>query len=324
MKAVIVEKIGDFVIRDVGVPTPKADEALLRVTVAGLCRTDLKLIRVGHRDLVLPRIPGEEVVGVIEETGAAVTGFVKGQRVYVYPGTSCGVCEACAKGAENLCASMEIMGFHRDGGFAEYVAAPAKSLIAVPDAISDGEAVFAEPLSCCLNALENARLAQGETICVWGAGPAGTLLVRAARSKGALPSVVDPDPKRAARAEGLTAAPDDHFDVCVVAVGDGSAYREALVRLKPRGRLVVFSGLAPDKSSAPVDFNQLHYLEQTLVGAYGCARRHGEEALALISSGAVPVADLISHRMPLSELARALDMVAQRTSMKIHLYNQGH
>lgn len=321
MKAVIVEKIGDFVIRDVALPAPEDDEALLKVTVTGLCRTDLKLIRVGHRDLVLPRIPGEEVVGVVEKTGASVTGFVKGARVYVYPGKSCGVCEACRKGAENLCSSMEIMGFHRNGGFAEYVAAPAKSLIAVPDNISDGEAVFAEPLSCCLNALENARLAQGETICVWGAGPAGTLLVRAARSKGALPSVVDPDLKRAIRAEGLTAAPDDHFDVCIVAVGNEQAYGEALDRLKPRGRLVVFSGLAPERSSISTDFNNLHYLEQTLVGAYGCARRHGEEALALISSGAVPVADLISHRMPLSELARALDMVSNRTSMKIHLYN---
>lgn len=322
MKAIVVEKIGDFIVSDVPAPTAAPDEALLKVSVTGLCRTDLKLIRVGHRDLVLPRIPGEEVVGVIEATGSAVNGFTVGQRVYVYPGKSCGVCEACRKGAENLCASMEIMGFHRDGGFAEYVAAPAKSLIPVPDGVSDEEAVFAEPLSCCLNALENARLSEGETVGIWGAGPAGSLLARAAKVRGAAADVIDPDPRRASRIGGMTAAPDRRFDVCVIAVCDEAAYREALARLKPRGRLVVFSGLAPERSSLLVDFNQLHYFEQTLVGAYGCARRHGEEALSLIASSAVPVADLISHRMPLADLAPALDMVAARTSMKIHLYNQ--
>ena len=320
MKAILVERIGDFEIRDMAVPCPKPDEVLLKVSVTGLCRTDLKLIRFGHRDLVLPRIPGEEVVGTIKEIGRQVEGFSKGQRVYVYPGKSCGACVPCRTRAENLCSSMEIMGFHRDGGFAEYVAAQAKSLIAIPDGLSDEEAVFAEPLSCCLNALELSRLAEDETIGIWGAGPAGILLARAAGAMHAVPSVIDPDERRAALAEGTTTVPVESFDVCIVAVGSGAAYEEALLHLKPRGRLVVFSGLAPDKATIGTNFNQLHYMEQTLVGAYGCSFRHSEQALTYIGNGAVAVRDLISHRMPLWDLQEALDMVENRTSMKIHLY----
>ena len=320
MKAVLVERVGDFVIRDMEVPQPAKDEVLLKVSVTGLCRTDLKLIRVGHRDLVLPRIPGEEVVGTIVDIGGDVKGYEPGERVYVYPGKWCGLCENCLKGAENLCASMEIMGFHRHGGFAEYVTAPAKSLIKIPDTISDEEAVFAEPLSCCLNALELARLAPKETIAIWGAGPAGTLLSRASRAGGAVPTVIDPHEGRAAAIGGTTTPPKGLFDVAIVAVGADAAYREALTHLRPRGRLIVFSGLAPTSAVIDTDFNMLHYLEQTITGAYGCGYRHGEQALSLMATGAVTVGDLISHRMDLSELGRALEMVEQRTAMKIHLY----
>jgi L-iditol 2-dehydrogenase len=320
MKAVVVEKIGSFEIRDVALPSCGDDEVLIKVAVTGLCRTDLKLIRVGHRDLVLPRIPGEEVVGIIEAVGNKVEGFSVGQRVYVYPGTSCGTCGPCVAGAGNLCTSMEIMGFHRDGGFAEYVVAPAQSLIAVPDHITDEEAVFAEPLSCCLNALEVARLTSGETLAIWGAGPAGRLLGRAARALGAKPVNIDSDERRAALGGGFIEAPVKTFHVCIVAVGSMDAYLQALNHLGPRGRLVVFSGLSPDNSRTMVDLNTLHYMEQTLVGAYGCSIRHSLEALRLIGEGTIPVKDLISHHMALSNLDEALTMVEQRTCMKIHLY----
>ncbi len=320
MQAITVHKIGSFEIGRLTVPEPGRDEALLRVTVTGLCRTDLKIIRVGHRDLVLPRIPGEEVVGEVIDVGPETDSGLLGKRVYVYPGKWCGICPACMAGAENLCHSMQIMGFHRDGGFAGYVVAPLQSLIQLPDSLSDEQAVFAEPLSCCLNALELARLAPFETIAVWGGGPAGQLLSRASVTMGALPTVIEPDIKRRELANGISEPPDQLFNVCVVAVGDKTSYQQALSRLAPRGRLVVFSGLAKDFSVVDTDFNQLHYMEQTIVGAYGCCFRHGRQAISLLESGRLPVFDLVSHRMPLSMLQEALDMVADRRCMKIHLY----
>jgi L-iditol 2-dehydrogenase len=129
MKAVVVEQIGDFRLADIPCPEPGAGEMLIKTAVTGLCRTDLKIIEVGHRDLVLPRVPGEEVVGTVCAVGPDVDSEYMGQRVYVYPGTSCGHCKPCQQGAGNLCSGMQIMGFHRDGGFADYVAAPVESII---------------------------------------------------------------------------------------------------------------------------------------------------------------------------------------------------
>ncbi len=355
MKAVVIHEVGSFELADVPVPEPGPGEALIRVSVTGLCRTDLKVVRHGHRDLTLPRVPGEEVVGEVvalgpvgpdaarplgsdgrtsAPDGRAATpdarSFAPGDRVYVYPGVWCGECPSCRRGAENLCRQMRILGFHRDGGFAEYVAAPLQSLIRVPEGLGDEEAVFAEPLSCCLNALELGRVAEGDVLGVWGAGPAGTLLSRAGALRGAEVVVVEPDERRR---DYLTSAPGappqvsaheaapGPLDVAVVAVGDPRAYQAAIAALAPRGRLVVFSGLLPaDDAALHVSLSAVHYHEHNFVGAYGCSFRHGVEALELLASDGVRVDDLISHRLRLAELDEALDLVARCAGMKVHLY----
>ena len=320
MKAVVVERIGSFALREIDVPAIAPQEVLVRVQVTGLCRTDLKIVRVGHRDLVLPRVPGEEVVGVIEAVGAEVSRFRAGQRVYIYPGTSCGTCDACRRGAGNLCASMQIMGFHRDGGFAEYVSAPQASLIPIPDGLPDDVAILAEPLSCCLNALERAAPKPGDCVGVWGGGPAGTLIRRAAMAKGATGWTVEPHAGRRARIDGFEEAPAEGCDVAVVAVGDAAAYQQATKSLRPRGCLVLFSGLSPATACQPLDLNAMHYLEQRVAGAYGCTFEHGAEAIRLLADGTVTVSDMISHRLPLAELDHALGIVERREGMKILLY----
>ena len=320
MKAVVVERIGSFSLKEVAEPAIGADDVLVRVTVTGLCRTDLKIVRVGHRDLVLPRIPGEEVVGVIERVGSDVTRFRRGQRVYLYPGTSCGHCHACLSGAGNLCAAMQIMGFHRDGGFAELVCAPQSCVIPIADGLADDQAIFAEPLSCCLNALERAALRPGDCVGVWGGGPAGSLVRRAAQAKGASVWSVETDARRRQLCGGFEQPPAEGCDVAVVAVGDPAAYQQAVHSLRPRGCLVVFSGLSPAAACQRLDLNTMHYLEQRVAGAYGCTYQHGEEAIRMLEQGLIRVDDLVSHRLPLAELDHALGIVEQRAGMKVLLY----
>ena len=109
MSCVQVTEVGTFQLTRLPVQLPNADEVLIKAAVTGLCRTDFKLIRVGHRDLVLSRVPGEEVVGEIADKGARVAGVERGDLVYVYPGVWCGACPACRSGAENLCRDMRIM-----------------------------------------------------------------------------------------------------------------------------------------------------------------------------------------------------------------------
>ena len=330
MRAVVIREVGSFELADVPVPEPGPGEALVQVSVAGLCRTDLKVVRHGHRDLTLPRVPGEEVVGVIVALGSDASPFALGDRVYVYPGEWCGECPSCRRGAENLCRGMRIMGFHRDGGFADSVTAPVQSLIHVPHRLGDAEAVFAEPLSCCLNALELARVDAGDVLGVWGAGPAGTLLSRAGALRGAEVVVIETDARRRdlfVSAPGAPPRVSAHeavpclVDVAVVAVGDPAAYEAAIAALAPRGRLVVFSGLLPpDDAALHVSLSAVHYHEHTFVGAYGCSLRHGVEALDLLASRRLRVDDLVSHRLPLADLDEGLDVVAHRAGMKVHLY----
>ncbi|MFN3533784.1 MAG: alcohol dehydrogenase catalytic domain-containing protein [Desulfatiglandales bacterium] len=320
MKALVVRGLGIYAIEEVPKPKPNRDEVLVQVGVAGFCRTDLKIIRHGHRDLVLPCIPGEEVVGTVVEMGEGVNDLRIGERVYIYPGISCKKCKNCNKGAENLCENMRIMGFHRPGGFAEYVTSPASSVIRIPEQLDFETAVFLEPLSCCLNALELGALKEGESVGIWGGGPAGNLLKRASSAMGANPTVIEPDPKRRAFLGGLEEPKGQIFDLCIVAVSSPIAYKEAISHLAPRGRLVVFSGLLPKEETLLVDFNLIHYLEQTIVGAYGCSHRHALYALELLINGRVEVKDLITHRLPLDQLETALDIVEGRRGMKVLIY----
>ncbi|KPA13660.1 sorbitol dehydrogenase [Candidatus Magnetomorum sp. HK-1] len=320
MKCIKVSEIGKFSHESMTIPRPGPDDVCIQVEVTGLCRTDLKLIRQGHRDLTLPRIPGEEVVGIIVEKGKNVQNFPIGQRVYVYPGMWCEKCDRCKINAENMCTHMEIMGFHRDGGFAEYVNVPAKTVIPVPDGLHPDHAVFAEPLSCCLNALELAQISANQRIGIWGAGPAGTLLHRAAKTFNAKPINIDPHPDRCQRIDGYPECPDIHFDIAIVAVGDRNAYASAIKHLNPRGTLVIFSGLQKNESIFEIDFNDIHYHETRIVGAYGCCFRHGIQALSLLSEKKLPVDDLISHQMPLDNLNQGLDIVEKKLGMKVLLY----
>lgn len=141
---------------------------------------------------------------------------------------------------------------------------------------------------------------------------------------------MDPDEQRRAVVAPAGAAttpitahsvPPGPVDVAIVAVGSPAAYVEAFATLAPRGRLVVFSGLLPaDDAGIPGGLNGIHYHEHTAVGSYGCSYRHGVEALGLLAGGRLCVDDLVTHRLPLAELERGLDIVARRAGMKVHLY----
>ena len=165
-----------------------------------------------------------------------------------------------------------------------------------------------------------AALKPGDCVGVWGGGPAGTLIRRAALAKGATSWTVEPHAGRRARADGFEIPPDEGCDIAVVAVGDAVAYQQAVKSLRPRGCLVLFSGLSPATASQPLDFNAMHYLEQRVAGAYGCTFEHSEEAIRLLDRGDVQVSDMISHRLPLDELDHALGIVERREGMKVLLY----
>ncbi|WP_373056087.1 alcohol dehydrogenase [Zunongwangia sp. H14] len=186
MKAVQVkEKGGDFVVVDIDKPSPKENEVLIKVEACGICHSDA-IVKEGIFPIDYPRVPGHEVVGVVEEVGERVTKWKKGQRVGVgWHGGHCFTCQPCRRGDFINCENAKISGISYDGGYAEYMTAPHEAVASVPDELSSADAA---PLLCAgitvFNAIRNAGVTAGDTVAIQGIGGLGHLAVQYAAKMG--------------------------------------------------------------------------------------------------------------------------------------------
>lgn len=310
-------------------PEPQGD-LVIRVRNCSTCGTDNKIYRHGHHHIRPPRVMGHEIAGEVVGTG---------ERVQVIAAIPCGTCPDCVRGRMTVCPNQESMGYHYDGGFAEYMAIPAKVVAVngvnrIPDGVSYAEASVAEPLACVLNGQELAHVGPGDDVVVMGAGPIGCLHVRLARARGAARVfLVDPNTDRLAMAADLVhpdavidgdaveqvlkATGGRGADVVITAAAAGVAQEQAVRMVARQGRVSFFGGLPKDNPIIALDSNLVHYRELTIVGANGSSPAHNAEALRLISTGAVPVADLITHRLPLERVLDGIDLVARGQAIKV-------
>jgi L-iditol 2-dehydrogenase len=332
---------GDLRVEDAPVPDAGPGELTIRVRSCATCGTDAKIFHHGHHHISLPRVLGHEIAGEVAEVGLGVGGWVPGDRVQVIAAIPCGACVYCRKGLETVCEDLESMGYQYDGGFAEFMRVPRRVLDRdgvnrVPDHVPFEAASLTEPLACVLNGQEIAGVGDGDVVVVLGAGPIGSLHVRLARARGAA-TVILGDVNRArldlaARAgpdaviDGSTEDPVDAVrkltdgrgaDVVITATAAGQAQEQALEMAARRGRISLFGGLPRDDPVIRFDSNLVHYQELFVLGAYGSAPHHNREALELISSGSVPVEDLITHRLPLDGVHRAIDIVTKGEGLKV-------
>jgi L-iditol 2-dehydrogenase len=323
-------------------PTPGPGDVKIRVRNCSTCGTDVKIWKFGHHHIVPPRVMGHEVAGEIVEVGSEVAGWQPGARVQVIAAIPCGHCLDCRRGRMTVCPNQESIGYHYDGGFAEYMVVPAKVLAVnglnrVPDGVSFAEASVTEPLACVLNGQVLARVGEGDDVVVVGAGPIGCLHVRLARARGASRVfLVDVNSDRLDMAAAMV-APDaavcasqtdvvDEIgkltdgrgvDVIITAAASGKAQEQALHMAARQGRISFFGGLPKDDPVIKCDSNLVHYRELTIVGANGSSPAHNAQALRLIASAAVPVADLITHRLELDRTLAAFDIVARGEAIKV-------
>jgi len=340
MKAALLNGIQDLKIVEVPIPDYSKGEVLIKVQACGICRTDMKAFYLGQRDLHLPRILGHEIAGRVVETGDEVTGIHAGERVQVAPGLPCGTCGFCLQGLDHLCDSVQIMGFHYDGGFAQYVLVPENGvkngvINKIPDHLSFNEAVFTEPLACSINLNERFGRCEGDTVVIYGAGPLGILNARLCRAMGAKIIIL-----MEINNERLLAASPLDFDYCInplrtnadtavteITRGKGAdilipccpgqeVMNSGLKMLTRRGRFGFFSGLIQDSQAGQVDINLIHYKELSVYGAYGCSAEHNRTALNLISRGKIEVKDLITHTISLDEVLSGIKMVAEMEGIK--------
>jgi len=342
VKAATFYAPGDLRVGNVPEPTAGPGELKLRMHATATCGTDAKIFRHGHHRLEPPQIIGHELAGEVIEIGDGVSGFTPGDRVQVIAAVPCGTCWACTSGAMTVCPNQTSMGYQYPGGFAEQMVVPAAVLAVdgvnrIPGGVSYAEAAVTEPLACALNAQELVRVGPGDVVVVMGAGPIGCLHVRLARSLGATTVyLVDVNADRLAMSAervspdaAVDATADDPVDairkltggrgptVVVTAAPAGSAQEQAIEMAAPQGRISFFGGLPKDDPYIRCDSNLVHYRELSLVGANGSSPAHNRRALELIARGAVPVADLITHRLPLDDIHAAIEAVMSGTAIKV-------
>jgi threonine dehydrogenase-like Zn-dependent dehydrogenase len=293
-------------------PALGADRALVRVTLAGICRTDLELCRgyMGFRGVL-----GHEFVGRVEEGPAEW----RGVRVVGEINFACGRCETCAANLGRHCPQRSVMGIAgADGAIAEWVTVPVANLHCVPEAVSDEQAVFTEPLAAAFEILEQVPIEPGARALVWGDGKLGLLVAQVLHAAGARVTLLGHHPAKLAllATYGIDTVLADAWTgpaapLVVEATGSIEGFRRAVATTLPRGTLVLKSTIA---AREPLDLSPLVIHEIQVVGS-----RCGPfpPALRALETARVSVTPLITDRVPLAQADEALRLAAERGALKI-------
>lgn len=314
------------------IPTIAApDDVIVRIEACGICGTDLNILATPPAHKATPGIIiGHEGVGVVAEMGSAVSGLKLGDRVVVANRLTCGKCAYCRLGLDNQCTNYQTIGTTVDGAFAPYLAAPARALWKISADVPRDDAALFEPLACAVGSVRRAPFQPGDNVTVIGAGPMGLLFVLLYRAMGAGKIIViDIAPFRLDFARGLgvdaalsAAEPDVPAevrrltglgaDIVVDAVGNQIAQAVALAR---RGGQVILFGLRPHDNPSVNQYTITRYdltIHGTFVGLHPFA-----QTIQLLESGRLQPSLLVTHRLPLSELERGVELMRTQQAMKV-------
>jgi 2-desacetyl-2-hydroxyethyl bacteriochlorophyllide A dehydrogenase len=301
------------------IPEPAPDEVLIRVMASGICGTDVHIFR-GEYLGGYPVIPGHEFSGVVEAVGAAVTRFHVGDRVAVEPNIACDNCEACLNNRQNFCLNWSAVGVSRPGGMAQYTTAPEKTVFSI-GALSFEQAAFVEPLSCVLHGLERLGPDLADKVALLGAGPIGILLLQGIRAQGASQvTVVDKNEARVRFAaemgadetlSDLDALKADYYDVVIDATGAIPVMQRAVDYARPGGKVLLF-GVPPSGKDMCIEAFKIFRKGLTVLSSFTSVR-NSYQAIDLLRAGRIQVDSLVSHRLPLEEFERGIQVIEQGT-----------
>jgi L-iditol 2-dehydrogenase len=334
----------DVRLEEVSQPECGPDEILLRVKNCSTCGTDVKILHNGHQNLSPPRTIGHEIAGEVVEVGRNLAGgWQPGDRAQVIAAVPCGDCYECRKGWMAVCQNQTSVGYQYDGGFAQYMVVPQQvlkvdGLNRIPDNVGFDEASAAEPLACAINAQELLGIEEGDSVVVFGAGPIGCMHIRIARGvyKSGPVYLVDVNESRL-KMSADAVSPDETIDgsqvdvvervmeltggrgadVVITATAANVTQEQAISMAARNGRISFFGGLPKTNPFITCDSNLVHYRQLHIHGANGSAPEHNKRALQYISTGQVPVKDLITARIPLDQVMDAFSIVANGEAIKV-------
>jgi 6-hydroxycyclohex-1-ene-1-carbonyl-CoA dehydrogenase len=298
---------------------------LVRVAGCGVCHTDLHYIDHGVPTFKKPPlILGHEVSGTLAQLGPDVEGWAEGDRVLLPAVYGCGQCAMCRSGRENICRRMVMFGNNVDGGYAEFILAPAKDLLRLPEEIPLVEgAIIADAVTTPYHAVVNrGRVRAGDQVVVFGCGGIGLNLVQIASALGARVTAVDIDDAKLEWARKLGAGDTlnpNQFerldkelrgrtgggaDVAFEAIGLPATQEQAFASLRTGGRFVVV-GFASQPMR--LDTGRTMYREMEIVGSLGCRAVDYPRVLELVRQGKIKVKELVTARFPLDQINHAFD-----------------
>ena len=337
MKVARTTADGNLELAEAPEPAIRAGEALIELVYCGLCGTDLyKLADAGRPP---GEVLGHEVVGRVVESRAG--SLVPGDRVVAPHHAPCGECRLCRSGAETMCPRFA-ENLLDPGGFSERLRLKARAVERtvrkLDDGLADEAAAFVEPAACVLRGIDRAGLVpETPAVVVIGAGSMGLLhlLVLRASFPGARVLVAEPDPGRRATARQLGADtvvtpgeltdlvdptdPRAGADAVFDTAGGQGAFDVALQATRPGGRVVLFAHAAQD-TRVTFDINAVFKSERQVIGAYSGSPAEQKRVLDMMLDGALDPTPLVTHRLPLSKAADAVDLCRRREALKVLLH----
>jgi 2-desacetyl-2-hydroxyethyl bacteriochlorophyllide A dehydrogenase len=331
MKAIVIERPNEIEFRDVETPACGPDDVLIKSAKAGLCRTDLEVLKGEVPDswVNYPVIPGHEWSGTIAEVGSNVTEYAPGDRVCCEGVIPCNRCKRCRYGDTNLCENYDQLGFTRGGGCGEYVVAPRHVVHRLEPHVSFESAVLVEPGSVVLRAIERAQPIAGEAVGVVGIGTLGSIAVQilklygpraliaygirdeeldVARRMGATDTVnvVDHDPEEATRellGEGL--------DMVVEVAGSVKAVETSLNVVRHGGRVSLL-GVAGKRARLEIPSDHFVIKDAFVVGGFSYTTATWSKVLRLVNNRLVDFDPIVTHRYPARDFAKAYELMDNR------------
>lgn len=342
MNAAIMDEQLSISVKQIDIPVPKDNEALIKVYCIGICGSDVHYYehgRIGRYVVKEPIILGHELAGEVVEVGKQVSNIAVGDRVAVEPGVTCGQCDYCKSGRYNLCPDVVFLATPPvNGAWAEYIVMPSDYLFILPDAMSYEEGAMLEPLSVGFHAMMRGKVQPFDRVLITGLGPIGLLAGQAAKLFGVSEiygTDVVPFRRQLAMEMGFTAALDpvkenvgqrlneltNGFGVTLVVESSGNARAMAdTIKWVRRGGRIVFVGLPAD-SAIPMDMGQFIDGEIDAYGVFRYANTY-PAAIQALQHSSLDIEKIVTHRFALTDTQEALEVARKEkdTSIKVMIY----
>ena len=317
-KKLLIEKPGRAKVIEQAVPEVADGEVLIKVMASGICGTDAHIFE-GNYMGQYPVVPGHEFSGVVEKVGMDVRRIKEGDRVAVEPNIACDNCWYCLNNEQNFCDNWQAIGVTLPGGMAQYVTAREKAVFSI-GSVPFAVGAFMEPLSCVLHGIEKLAIKPGQKILIIGAGPIGILLLQIAQISGSTEAtVVDTNSKRAEFAGkfGATAIHSSlaelkgaEHDAVIDATGVPDVMGQSIQFARKGGKVLLF-GVPPRGKHIELDSFQIFQKGLCICSSFTSVR-NSYQAIRLLESGRVKVADLVSHTLPLESFEKGIELMRSK------------